>query len=66
VTLPPTSGSTTTVPATTVDETQQQIDPLVEADVKAIAIMLLAIAGISLATMGILIYVKLTKKDEEE
>lgn len=66
VTTPPTSGSITTVPPTTADGGQQQIDPLVEQDVKAIAIMLLAIAGISLATMGVLIYVKLTKKDEEE
>ena len=60
----PTTSSSVSVPVTT--DNAVQIDPLVEADVKAIAIMLLAIAGISLATMGILIYVKLTKKDEEE
>ena len=65
-TTAPTTVSTTTLSTATDHGGEDELDPLAVQDIKTIGIMLLAMAVLCLTTLGVIIYIRLTKKEDNE
>lgn len=65
-TMVTTTASTATLPTATDHGGEDELDPLAVQDIKTIGIMLLAMAVLCLTTLGVIIYIRLTKKEDNE